>query len=77
VHIRDNLELKPNGYRIALKGVEVGGGEAYPGQFLAINPGRVAGPLPGAPTTDPAFGLPAVWIDANARAGPRARLYRG
>jgi flagellar biosynthesis protein FlhA len=67
VHIRDNLELKPNGYRISLKGVEVGSGEAYPGQFLAINPGRVAGQLPGAQTRDPAFGLPATWIDSSLR----------
>ena len=67
VHIRDNLELKPNGYRIALKGVEVGAGEAWPGMLLAINPGRVAGTLPGAQTKDPAFGLPAVWIEAGLR----------
>jgi flagellar biosynthesis protein FlhA len=67
VHIRDNLELKPNGYRITLKGVEIGRGEAHPGQFLAINPGRVAGELPGPQTKDPAFGLPAVWIDAALR----------
>jgi len=67
VHIRDNLELKPNGYRITLKGVEVGAGEAFPGMFLAINPGRVSGPLAGNPTTDPAFGLPAVWIEAGMR----------
>lgn len=67
VHIRDNLELKPNAYRILLKGVELGGGEAFPGQFLAINPGRVAGTVPGTPTKDPAFGLPAVWIDSGLR----------
>ncbi len=67
VHIRDNLELKPNAYRITLKGVEVGAGEAFPGMFLAINPGRVSGPLPGNPTTDPAFGLPAVWIESGLR----------
>ena len=67
VHIRDNLELKPNGYRIALKGVEVGQGDAYVGMFLAINPGRVLGNLTGTPTRDPAFGLPAVWIDADTR----------
>jgi len=67
VHIRDNLELKPNAYRITLKGVEVGAGEAFPGMYLAINPGQVAGPLPGTPTSDPAFGLPAVWIDAQTR----------
>jgi flagellar biosynthesis protein FlhA len=67
VHIRDNLELRPNGYRITLKGVEIGQGEAYPGLYLAINPGRVLGSLPGTPTTDPAFGLPAVWIEAELR----------
>jgi flagellar biosynthesis protein FlhA len=67
VHIRDNLELRPNGYRITLKGVEMGAGEAFPGMFLAINPGRVSGPLAGNPTKDPAFGLPAVWIESGAR----------
>lgn len=67
VHIRDNLELKPNAYRILLKGVEVGQGEAYAGQYLAINPGRVAGTLSGVTTKDPAFGLPATWIDAGQR----------
>lgn len=67
VHIRDNLEIKPNAYRILLKGVEIGIGEAYVGQFLAINPGRVAGQVPGMPTTDPAFGLPAVWIEDGNR----------
>jgi len=64
VHIRDNLELRPSAYRIMLKGVEVGGGEVHVGQFLAINPGMVNGSLPGTATTDPAFGLPAIWIDA-------------
>ncbi|SCK06176.1 flagellar biosynthesis protein FlhA [Vogesella sp. LIG4] len=67
VHIRDNLEIRPNAYRILLKGVEIGQGEAYIGQFLAINPGQVSGELQGTPTTDPAFGLPAVWIDASKR----------
>jgi flagellar biosynthesis protein FlhA len=67
VHIRDNLELKPNAYRITLKGVEVGHGESYPGMFLAINPGRVNGPIAGVQTTDPAFGLPAFWIEAGLR----------
>ena len=67
VHIRDNLELKPSSYRITLKGVEVGSGESHSGQFLAINPGMVTGALAGTPTTDPAFGLPAVWIDATLR----------
>ncbi|MFT5590147.1 MAG: flagellar biosynthesis protein FlhA [Bradyrhizobium sp.] len=67
VHIRDNLELKPSSYRITLKGVEVGTGDAHAGQFLAINPGMVTGTLAGTPTTDPAFGLPAVWIDSAMR----------
>jgi flagellar biosynthesis protein FlhA len=67
VHIRDNLELRPNAYRITLKGVEIGQGDAFPGQYLAINPGRVSGVLPGTETQDPAFGLPAVWIDAGLR----------
>ncbi|PPK44124.1 flagellar biosynthesis protein FlhA [Trinickia symbiotica] len=73
IHIRDNLELRPNGYRITLKGVEVGTGEAYPGQWLAINPGQVTAALPGAPTKDPAFGLPAIWIDTNLR--EQAQVY--
>jgi flagellar biosynthesis protein FlhA len=67
IHIRDNLELRPSGYRITLKGVEIGAHEAHPGMFLAINPGRVGGPLSGTQTQDPAFGLPAVWIDAAQR----------
>lgn len=67
VHIRDNLELKPNAYRISLKGVEIGRGEAWPGMYLAIDPGRASGPLPGTATKDPAFGLPAYWIEANLR----------
>jgi flagellar biosynthesis protein FlhA len=75
VHIRDNLELKPNAYRIMLKGVEVGLGEAFSGQFLAINPGRVAGTLSGTATTDPAFGLPAIWIDAGQRDNAQAYGY--
>jgi flagellar biosynthesis protein FlhA len=75
VHIRDNLELKPNNYRVALKGVEVGSGEAYPGQLLAINPGRVSGTLSGRETKDPAFGLPAVWIEAAQREQAHALGY--
>jgi flagellar biosynthesis protein FlhA len=67
IHIRDNLELRPSAYRIVLKGVEVGRGESFPGQFLAIDPGRVSGTLPGAVTRDPAFGLPAVWIESGLR----------
>jgi flagellar biosynthesis protein FlhA len=67
VHIRDNLELRPNAYRLTLKGVAIGNGEAFPGMYLAINPGRVSGQLVGTATQDPAFGLPAVWIEAALR----------
>ncbi len=67
VHIRDSLELKPNGYRITLKGVEAGAGDVIVGQYLAINPGRAVGTLQGSPTKDPAFGLPAVWVDTALR----------
>lgn len=67
VHIRDNLELPPARYRILMKGVEIGSGEAQPGRWLAINPGNAAGELPGEKTVDPAFGLEAVWIDSALR----------
>jgi flagellar biosynthesis protein FlhA len=67
VHVRDNLELKPSAYRITLRGVVVGEGEAFPGMHLAINPGGITTPLIGTPTTDPAFGLPAHWIDERQR----------
>jgi flagellar biosynthesis protein FlhA len=63
VHVRDNLELKPSAYRISLRGVIVGEGEAFPGMYLAINPGGITTPLLGTATKDPAFGLPAHWID--------------
>lgn len=67
VHIRDNLELKPSAYRITLKGVEIAQGESHYDQLLAINPGGVIESLPGTQTTDPAFGLPAVWITEEMR----------
>ncbi|MEY3262662.1 MAG: flagellar biosynthesis protein FlhA [Pseudomonadota bacterium] len=75
VHVRDNLELKPSAYRLSLKGVQVGAGEVHVGQYLAINPGIVTGVLQGAPTTDPAFGLPAVWIAPERRADAQAMGY--
>jgi flagellar biosynthesis protein FlhA len=67
VHVRDNLELKPSAYRITLRGVIVGEGEAFPGNYLAINPGGITTPLIGTATTDPAFGLPAHWIDERQK----------
>jgi flagellar biosynthesis protein FlhA len=75
VHIRDNLEIGPNAYRITLKGVEIGAGEVKAGQFLAINPGGVSAALPGTATSDPAFGLPAVWIDDALREQAQAMGY--
>jgi len=67
VHIRDNLDLQPNNYRLSLLGVPMGEAEIQPGQDLAINPGTVYGELQGTPTKDPAFGLDAVWIDPGQR----------
>jgi flagellar biosynthesis protein FlhA len=67
VHIRDNLELRPSQYRIVLRGAVVGEAEAFPGMFLAINPGHATQKLIGTQTTDPAFGLPAVWIEERQR----------
>ena len=64
VHIRDNMELPPARYRILMKGVEIGSGDAYPGRWMAINPGTAVGSLPGEVTVDPAFGLAAVWIES-------------
>lgn len=75
VHIRDNLELKPNAYHITLKGVEVGQGEAFVGQYLAINPGRVMGEIRGTKTTDPTFGLPATWVESEVREQAQAFGY--
>ena len=62
VHIRDNLDLKPNHYRIMLMGVVAAEGEVFPDRELAINPGQVFGEVAGTPTKDPTFGLDAVWI---------------
>ncbi len=67
VHIRDNLDLSPNSYRINLGGVPVGEGVVYPEREMAINPGRVFGPLKGIATRDPAFGMEAVWIEPSER----------
>ncbi len=67
VHIRDNLDLNANRYSIKIKGAEVASGEAHSAQFLAIDPGTVTGILNGVPTVDPAFGLPAVWINSDTR----------
>jgi flagellar biosynthesis protein FlhA len=67
VHIRDNLELAPNAYRISLAGVALADGTVYPDRELAINPGRVFGKPPGIETRDPAFGMEAVWVEPGTR----------
>ena len=67
VHIRDNLELKPSMYRVTLRGAVIGEGEAFPGMHLAINPGGTTLQLPGTKCVDPAFGLPAIWIEERQR----------
>ncbi len=67
VHIRDNLDLSPNEYRISFHDVTVGQGEVFPGKELAINPGQVFGELNGQATKDPTFGLDAVWVDPSQR----------
>jgi flagellar biosynthesis protein FlhA len=75
VHIRDNLELAPNAYRINLSGVPVGESVIYPDRELAINPGRVFGTLQGVETRDPAFGMEAVWIETGLREHAQALGY--
>ncbi len=72
VHIRDNLQLKPNDYVLKVKGNEVARGEVMVGYCLAMNPDEDAPPLEGIPTTEPAFGLPALWIEERQR--ERAQL---
>ncbi|MFA5677928.1 MAG: flagellar biosynthesis protein FlhA [Pseudomonas sp.] len=67
VHIRDNLDLAPNVYRITLMGVGVAEAEVYADRELAINPGQVFGEIKGIPGKDPAFGLDAVWIEASQK----------
>jgi flagellar biosynthesis protein FlhA len=75
VHIRDNLDLGPNAYRLTLNGVPVAESEVQPDRDLAINPGKVFGTLSGVPTRDPAFGLEAVWIDTADRDHAQALGY--
>ena len=75
VHIRDNLELGPNSYRITILGAPVGESEVFPDRELAINPGQVSGTIPGSATKDPAFGLEAIWIDKVRREQAQAQGY--
>jgi flagellar biosynthesis protein FlhA len=75
VHIRDNLDLPPAGYRITLRGATIGQSELHPDKEMAINPGQVFGELSGAVTTDPVFGLQAVWIAPEQREQAQALGY--
>ncbi len=67
IHIRDNLELKPGGYSLLIKGIEVARGELLTGYYLAMNPGTVTKEIEGITTKEPAFGLPATWIKDDQR----------
>ncbi|HID70098.1 MAG TPA: flagellar biosynthesis protein FlhA [Desulfobacterales bacterium] len=67
VHIKDNLQLSPNQYTLALKGVEVAQAEMLPGHFMAMDPGMVTEKIKGVPTQEPAFGLPAIWITEDKK----------
>nr|WP_269089367.1 flagellar biosynthesis protein FlhA [Hydrogenimonas urashimensis] len=67
VRIRDNLQLPPNTYQILLKGVEIGSGEVYADKFLAMNSGMATEEIEGIHTKEPAFGLEAIWIDADKK----------
>jgi flagellar biosynthesis protein FlhA len=75
VHIRDNLELGPNAYRVTILGALVGESEVFPDRELAINPGQVTGSIPGSVTKDPAFGLEAVWIEKSRHDQAQAQGY--
>src|ERR1700729_229131 len=75
VHIRDNLELGPNSYRITILGAPAGESEVFPDREMAINPGQVSGLMPGSATKDPAFGLDAVWIDKARREQAQSQGY--
>ena len=67
IRIRDNIQIKPNAYIIKLKGVEIARGELMLDHYLAMNSGTVFEEVPGIETTEPAFGLPALWISENER----------
>lgn len=67
VRIRDNLQIDPNGYHILIKGVKVASGFAMPDKWLVMNPEGDLNAVEGVETKDPAFGLPAKWVDAANR----------
>ncbi|MDP4097526.1 flagellar biosynthesis protein FlhA [Paenibacillus sp. P96] len=67
IRIRDNIQLKPNEYVIKIKGNNVGGGELLLNHYLAMSPGYDDDSVSGIETTEPAFGLPALWIDESTK----------
>jgi len=67
IRVRDNLQLRPNSYLVKIYGLEVAQAEVMVSRLLAMNPGTATAPIDGIPTTEPAFGLPALWIGENAR----------
>jgi len=75
IRIRDNVSLKPNEYHIKIRGIEVAASTLYPGQVLAIDPGNISNPIAGVETNEPAFGLPALWIEESQRQIAEKRGY--
>jgi flagellar biosynthesis protein FlhA len=67
VHIKDNLQLNPNQYTLALKGIQIAKAEMLPGHYMAMDPGMVTETIKGIATTEPAFGLPAIWITEDKK----------
>lgn len=75
IRIRDEIQLEPNQFRVKIKGLEIGRGEVMPGHLLAIDSGAVSEKMNGVPTSEPAFGLPAIWIDPQQRHEAEHRNY--
>jgi len=75
IRVRDHLKLEPNQYTVKIRGVEVARGEIMPGYYLAIDNGMVSAPMIGTRTTEPAFGLPALWITEEQRVDAEQRNY--
>jgi flagellar biosynthesis protein FlhA len=67
VRIKDNLELKPGGYKLKIKGIEVASGDLIPDHFMAMDPGTVIDKIDGITAKEPVFGLPAVWISEDLK----------
>lgn len=75
IRIRDNMQLVPSAYSIKIRGAEVGKGELMPSHYMAMDAGSVAEPIDGITTTEPAFGLPALWVTEERRAAAELAGY--